>query len=110
MLHWSFLVRNQCLLREKEKENKSLLRLVLLLQGHFCPCSSFTLERLSPFPDGFDVTHSKHYWSNETVAIQHLDNIMILYFEAMREELGLPEDQKCLLIYVFKAQTLDKYR
>ena len=29
----------------------------------------------------------------------------------MSEELGLPEDQKCLLIYeVFKAQTTDKYR
>ena len=29
----------------------------------------------------------------------------------MSEELGFPEDQKCLLIYeVFKAQITDKYR
>ena len=33
------------------------------------------------------------------LAIHRLDKIIITYFEAMREELGLPEDQKCLLIY-----------
>ena len=63
------------------------------------------------FPDGFDVTHSKNHWSNETLTIQYLDNIIIPYFEVIREEPGLPEDQKCLLIYdVFKAQITDKYR
>ena len=62
------------------------------------------------FPDGFDVTHSKNHWSNETLTIQQLDNIIIPYFEVIREEPGLPEDQKCLLIYVFKAQITDKYR
>ena len=36
-------------------------------------------------------TQKKH-WSNETLAISHLDKIIIPYFEAMREELGLPED------------------
>ena len=29
----------------------------------------------------------------------------------MREELDLPEDQKCLFVYdIFKAQSTDKYR
>ena len=64
-----------------------------------------------PFLDRFDVTHSKSHWEKETLAIQYLDNIIIPYFEVIREELGLPEDQKCLLIYdIFKAQTTDKYR
>ena len=98
---------------EKKKENKSLVRLALLLQVIFCPCRSFTLGSPNgiPFPDRHDVTHSKKYWSNETLAIQHRDNIIIPYFEVIREELLLPEDQKCLLNYdVFKAQTTDKYR
>ena len=56
------------------------------------------------------MTHSRKYWNNETLAIQHVDNIIIPYFEAMHEELGLAEDQKYLLIYdVFKAQTADKH-
>ena len=64
-----------------------------------------------PFPDGFDVTHSKNHWSTETLAIQHLDNIIIPYFEVIRKELGLPENQKCLLIYdVFEVKTADKHR
>ena len=63
-----------------------------------------------PFSDWFDMTHSKNQRNNETLAIQHLDNIIIPFFEAMREKLGLPGDQKCLLVYdVFKAQTTDKY-
>ena len=47
ILHLSSLVRNKCLLRERKKENKSLVLLVLLLQVIFCLCSSFTLGRLN---------------------------------------------------------------
>ena len=34
------------------------------------------------------------------LAIQHLHNIIFPYFKVTREELGLPENQKCLLIYM----------
>ena len=62
------------------------------------------------FSDGFDVTHPKNHWSNETLAIQLLDNTIVPYVEAMREKLGLPENQKRLLIYnVFKIKTAGKY-
>ena len=44
------------------------------------------------FPDGFDVIHSKNHCSNEILAIQHLDNIMMPYLEAMREELELSKN------------------
>ena len=47
ILHLSFLVCNQCLLREKEKENQLPVLLVLLPQVILCPCSSFTLWRLN---------------------------------------------------------------
>ena len=49
-------------------------------------CKCFTLGRL-----------------NATIlkAIQHLDNIIISYFEVMREELGLPEDQNVFSFMMF---------
>ena len=38
-----------------------------------------------PFPDEFNVTQSRNHWSNETLVILHLDNIIIPYFEALCE-------------------------
>ena len=106
----SFLVRNRRLLKEWEKENKSLVRLVLLLQVSFCRCSSLRLEKRNAA-----ILKVSHFQVDLTWKLQKtipaLDNIIIPYFEVTREELGLPKDQKCLLIYdVFKAQTTDKYR
>ena len=43
-----------------------------------------------PFPDGLDVTHSKIHWDNQYLAIQHLGNITMPYFEVMHKDLGLP--------------------
>ena len=42
------------------------------------------------FPEGLDVTHSKNHWDKEHLAIQHLENIIMPYFEAMHEDLGVP--------------------
>ena len=61
-----------------------------------------------PFPDRFDVSHSTNHWSNKTLAIQHLDNIFTPYFEVVREELGLHEDQNIFSFMMFskhKQQT-----
>ena len=58
------------------------------------------------FPSGSDVTHSHNHWSNEELAIQHICETVIPYVDKMKEELGLPNNQKSLLIYdVFKGQT-----
>ena len=109
----------------------------IITAGKFLHMQLYTEETQHCYPkgilfaDGFDVTTPKNDWNNETLAIQcvipstfitssfrtlkrcviqHLHNIIIPYFEAMREKLGLPENQKCLLIYdVFKAQSTDKY-
>ena len=62
------------------------------------------------FPSGFDVTHSLNHWSNEKLAIQHTREIILPYVDKIKEELGLPKDQKSLLIYdVFKGQTTKRY-
>ena len=71
-----------------------------------------TTSRCHPrieFPDGFNITHSANHWSNEEKAIEHLQEIIFPYLEKKKEELGLPDDQKALLIYdVFKGQKTDK--
>ena len=62
------------------------------------------------FPHGFQVSHSPNHWSNEGLAIQHVKLIVIPYADKMKEELGLPNDQKSLLIFdVFKGQTTKRY-
>ena len=62
------------------------------------------------FLPGFDVTNSHNHWSNEELAIQHICEIVIPYEDKMKEELGLPKDQKSLRIYdVFKGQTTKRY-
>ena len=62
------------------------------------------------FSSGFDVTHSLNIWSNEELAIQHIREIILLYVDKIKEELGLPKNQKRLLIYdVFKGQTTKRY-
>ena len=64
--------------------------------------------RNTEFPDGFNVTHSDNHWSNEDKVVEHLETIVFPYVQWKREELGLPGDQKALLIYdVFKGQKLN---
>ena len=62
------------------------------------------------FPSGFDVTHPLIHWSNEDLAIQLICEIILPYVDKIKEELGLPKNQKSLLIYdVFKEQTTKRY-
>ena len=76
------------------------LRMQLIYAGKTNRCDPQGIE----FPPGFDVTHSHNHWSNEELAIQHICEIVIPYVDKMKEELGLPKDQKSLLIYdVFKG-------
>ena len=61
------------------------------------------------FPDGFDITHSSNYWSNEEAVISHLTKIVFPYIQRKRKELLLPNNTKALLIFdVFKGQTTPK--
>ena len=61
------------------------------------------------FPKEFDVTFTPNHWSNEEKAIGLLDNIIFPYLKTTKEALGLPDDQKALLIFdVFRGQTTEK--
>ena len=56
------------------------------------------------FP-GFNVTHTPNHWSNEEKVKEHLEVVNFPYLRSKRSELGLPAEQRALLIYdVFKAQ------
>jgi len=81
------------------------LPMQIIYQGKTNRCHPQNIE----FPDGFNITHSKNHWSNEERAIEHLQEIIFPYLKKRKEELGLPEDQKALLIYdVFKGQKTDR--
>ena len=61
------------------------------------------------FPPGFNITQTKNHWSNEDKVIEHLETLIFPYAAAKKEELGIPDHQKALLIYdVFKGQKTRK--
>ena len=52
---------------------------------------------------------SKTIWGRTTCGIELLEEIIFAYAESKRDELGLEQDQKCLLIFdVFKGQCTDR--
>lgn len=70
-------------------------------------------ERCHPtgveFPQGFNVTHTRNHWSNDEKVIEHLESVIFPFAEFKRTELGLEEEQKCLLVYdVFRGQCTQK--
>ena len=77
------------------------LPMQLIYQGKTQRCHPTGIE----FPEGFDVTHTENHWNNEEKVIEHFETVIFPFVESKRAELGLPEDQKALLIYdVFKGQ------
>ena len=50
------------------------------------------------FPDKWHITHNLTHWSDTETMHEFLNEIIIPYCVATRNKLGLPEDQKCLLI------------
>ena len=55
------------------------------IQGDFLPVQLIykgTTRRCHPkhnFPAGWDITHSKKHWSNESTMIQYIQNVIIPY-------------------------------
>ena len=66
-------------------------------------------QRLLPtvdFPDGFCLLYNGKYWSNEKEIVRLIEEILVTYIKKFKEEKGLPNDQKSLLISdAFKAQS-----
>lgn len=55
------------------------------------------------FPNDFDVTFTSNHWSNEEKAKQLLEKVIFPYLKKKKHDLGLPDDQKSLLIYKYKG-------
>ena len=61
------------------------------------------------FPNGFCLSYNPQHWSNEYETIHLLESVTDPYFCQVREELGLQNDQKALILRdAFKAQSTDK--
>ena len=61
------------------------------------------------FPNGFCLSYNPKHWSNEYETINLLESVVDPYFCQVREELGLQNDQKALILRdAFKAQSTDK--
>ena len=61
------------------------------------------------FPNGFCLSYNPKHWSNEYETINLLESVVDPYFCQVREELGLQNDQKALILWdAFKAQSTDK--
>ena len=64
------------------------------------------------FPKEFDVTFTPNHWSNEEKSKQLLDNVIFPYLKKKKKhDLGLPGDQKSLLIGdVITGQTTENIK
>ena len=81
------------------------LPMQLIYQGKTKRCHPKGVE----FPEGFNVTHTKNHWSNEEKVTEHLETVIFPFAKSKRTELGLAENQKCMLIFdVFKGQCTQK--
>ena len=57
------------------------------------------------------MTFTPNHWSNEEKSKQLLDNVIFPYLKKKKHDLGLPGDQKSLLIYdVFTGQTTENIK
>jgi hypothetical protein len=61
------------------------------------------------FPDSWDITHTDSHWSTETSVLRFIENILVPYFEQKKQSLGLPPEQKSLLIWdVYRPHRTEK--
>ncbi len=61
------------------------------------------------FPDNWNITHSKNHWSTSGTMTEYFDKVLYPHFSSVKKRLGLPEDQKSLVIMdCFKAHQSDE--
>ena len=61
------------------------------------------------YPAGFCLSYNEKHWSNEAETMALINKIIYPYATKVKEELGLPETKKALLVWdAFKAQSTDK--
>ena len=102
-------------LQGKGKKKQSTGTFAVSMTGDFLPMQLMydgktprCLPKDVEFPKEFDVTFTLNHWSNEKKSKQLLDNVIFPYLKKKEHDLGLPGDQKSLLIYdVFTGQTTE---
>ena len=63
------------------------------------------------FPKGFCISQNQKHWSNEEEMLKLLDTVINPYIIQEKENLGLPPQQRALIICdVFKGQTTEAVR
>ena len=63
------------------------------------------------FPDDWHITHTSSHWSDEDTMKLYVAEILIPYFERMREYYELPDDHKALLILdTFSAHCCEDFK
>ena len=72
-----------------------VLPMQLIYEGKTPRCLPKDIE----FPKEFDVTFPPNHWSNEEKSKQLLGNVIFPHLKKNKHNLGLPGDQKSLLIY-----------
>ena len=100
-------------LQGKGKKKQITGTLAVSITGDFLPMQ-LIYEGKTPrcltkdvgFPKEFNVIFTPYHWSNEEKSKQLLDNVIFPYLKKKKHDLGLPGDQKSLLICdVFTGQT-----
>ena len=56
------------------------------------------------FPAGFCLSYNEKHWSNEAETMALVNKIIYPYVTKVKEELGLPETQKALLVYGMRSR------
>ena len=81
---------------------------MLQFQRIYTGKSSRSLPNLE-FPVGFSLSYNEKHWSNKAETMALLNKIIYPYIIKVKQELGLLETQKALLVWdAFKAQSTDK--
>lgn len=55
------------------------------------------------FPHGWNITHSKNHWSNETTMLEYIDAVLLPYIKKVRQDIGKPNQQALAIFDVFAA-------
>lgn len=50
-------------------------------------------------PEDWDIWHSPNHWADESTTLRYIDKILKAAVNTIKQELCLPEIQKCLLIW-----------
>ena len=99
-------------LQGKGKKKQITGTFAVSMTGDFLPMQ-LIYEGKTPrcLPKDVDVVFTPNHWSNEEKSKQLLDNVIFPYLKKKKHDLGLPGDQKSLLIYdVFTGQTTENIK